>query len=318
MTVDVYLEPEQFDEKLRADAYRGLTSTPKYLSPTWLYDARGSTLFEEITRLPEYYPTRTEFGLLRQFAGEIADSARPEMLVELGSGSSEKTRVLLDALEPYLHTYVPQDVSEPALRTAVAQLSVEYPRLSVHGVVGDFTESLEHLPSGGRRMVAFLGGTIGNLVPEERAAFLSGLASILDRDEWLLLGAGLVVDPEVLIPAYDDAAGVTAEFDRNVLRVLNNRLGADFDPDRFVHRAVWDPDNEWIEMRLEATEPMTVSVPGLDLEVSLDKGEQIRTEISAKFRLDGLGAELDRAGFVVHREWIDRDGRVVVLGAARR
>ena len=196
MTVDVYLEPEQFDEKLRADAYRGLTSTPKYLSPTWLYDARGSTLFEEITRLPEYYPTRTEFGLLRQFAGEIADSARPEMLVELGSGSSEKTRVLLDALEPYLHTYVPQDVSEPALRTAVAQLSVEYPRLSVHGVVGDFTESLEHLPSGGRRMVAFLGGTIGNLVPEERAAFLSGLASILDRDEWLLLGAGLVVDPE--------------------------------------------------------------------------------------------------------------------------
>lgn len=167
-------------------------------------------------------------------------------------------------------------------------------------------------------MVAFLGGTIGNLVPEERAAFLSGLASILDRDEWLLLGAGLVVDPEVLIPAYDDAAGVTAEFDRNVLRVLNNRLGADFDPDRFVHRAVWDPDNEWIEMRLEATEPMTVSVPGLDLEVSLDKGEQIRTEISAKFRLDGLGAELDRAGFVVHREWIDRDGRFVVLGAARR
>jgi L-histidine N-alpha-methyltransferase len=200
----------------------------------------------------------------------------------------------------------------------VAQLSVEYPGLSVHGVVGDFTDSLEHLPAGGRRMVAFLGGTIGNLVPEERAAFLSGLASILDRDEWLLLGAGLVVDPGVLIPAYDDAAGVTAEFDRNVLRVLNNRLGAEFEPDRFVHRAVWDPDNEWIEMRLEATETMTVPVPGLDLEVSLEKGEQIRTEISAKFRLGGLGAELDRAGFVVHREWIDRDGRFVVLGAARR
>lgn len=318
MKVDVYLEPGELDEKLRADAYRGLTSTPKYLSPTWLYDARGSELFEEITRLPEYYPTRTEFGLLRRFAGEIADSAQPEILVELGSGSSEKTRVLLDALEPYTHTYVPQDVSEPALRTAVSQLSAEYPKLTVHGVVGDFTDSLDRLPSGGRRMVAFLGGTIGNLVPEERDQFLSGLASILERDEWLLLGAGLVVDPEILVPAYDDAAGVTAEFDRNVLRVLNNRLGADFDADRFVHRAVWDAENEWIEMRLEATEPMTVSVPGLDLEVSFEKGEQIRTEISAKFRLDRLGAELDRAGFVVRREWIDPDGRFTVLGAARR
>ena len=318
MTVDVYLEPAELDEKLRADAYRGLTSNPKYLSPTWLYDARGSELFEEITRLPEYYPTRTEFGLLQRYAGEIADSAHPEILVELGSGSSEKTRVLLDALEPYIHTYVPQDVSEPALRSAVSQLSVEYPTLAVHGVVGDFTDSLERLPSGGRRMVAFLGGTIGNLVPQERADFLSGLASILERDEWLLLGAGLVVDPEILIPAYDDAAGVTAEFDRNVLRVLNARLGADFDPERFVHRAVWDAENEWIEMRLEATEAMKVSVPGLDLEVSLEEGEQIRTEISAKFRLDRLGAELDRAGFVVRREWIDRDGRFSVLGAARR
>ncbi len=318
MKVDVYLEPGELDEKLRADAYRGLTSTPKYLSPTWLYDARGSELFEEITRLPKYYPTRTEFGLLRRYAGEIADSARPAILVELGSGSSEKTRVLLDALDPYIHTYVPQDVSEPALRTAVSQLSAEYPNLLVHGVVGDFTESLDRLPSGGRRMVAFLGGTIGNLVPEERADFLSGLASILERDEWLLLGAGLVVDPELLVPAYDDAAGVTAEFDRNVLRVLNTRLGADFDPDRFVHRAVWDAENEWIEMRLEATEPMTVSVPGLDLEVSFEKGEQMRTEISAKFRLDRLGAELDRAGFVVRREWIDSDGRFTVLGAARR
>lgn len=318
MTIDVYLEPDEFDEKLRDDALRGLTSTPKCLSPTWLYDAHGSDLFEQITRLPEYYPTRTEFALLQQHAGDIASTARPEILVELGSGSSEKTRVLLDALAPYIHTYVPQDVSEPALRSAVAKLSVEYPEITVRGVVGDFTESLEHLPSDGRRMVAFLGGTIGNLVPAERAEFLSGLASILRTDEWLLLGAGLVIDPDVLLPAYDDAAGVTAEFDRNVLRVLNARLGADFVPELFVHRAVWDAENEWIEMRLEATEATTVRVRDLDLEVSFEKGEQIRTEISAKFRLDGLGAELDRAGFAVRREWIDRDGRFVVLGAVRR
>lgn len=318
MTLDVHLTPDDFDDKLREDALRGLTSTPKCLPPTWLYDARGSELFEEITRLPEYYPTRTEFALLRHHAADIAEAARPDMLVELGSGSSEKTRVLLDALAPHLSTYVPQDVSEPALRTAVARLSVEYPDLEVHGVVGDFTDSLHHLPRGERRMIAFLGGTIGNLVPAERAEFLAGTAAVLSPDEWLLLGAGLVTDLDVLRAAYDDAAGVTAEFDRNVLRVLNTRLGADFDPDRFVHRAVWDEANEWIEMRLEATEPMTVRVPSLDLEVHFEEGEQMRTEISAKFRLDGLGRELAAAGFAVRHEWVDPDGRFALLAASRR
>lgn len=180
MTVDVYLTPEQLDESLRADARRGLTSSPKWLSPTWLYDARGGELFDRITRLPEYYPTRTERALLQKHSPELADEARPEMLVELGSGSSEKTEILLDALQPYIHTYVPQDVSEAALQPAVTRLSAEYPDLTVRGVVGDFTGSLTHLPGGGRRMIAFLGGTIGNLAPAERAAFLTDLAAVLE------------------------------------------------------------------------------------------------------------------------------------------
>lgn len=318
MIVDVYLSPEGLDAKLRDDVRRGLTSSPKWLSPTWLYDARGSELFDEITRLPEYYPTRTEFALLHRHASAIADLTRPHMLVELGSGSSEKTRILLDVLAAHIHTYVPQDVSEPALRAAVQQLTGEYPDLRIHGVVGDFTDSLEHLPAGDNRMVAFLGGTIGNLVPDERAAFLTGLAAILEPGEWLLLGAGQVTDLDVLLPAYDDAAGVTAEFNRNVLSVLNNRLGADFDPQRFVHRAVWDDRNEWIEMRLEATEEMTVTIPDLDLTVKFDAGEQIRTEISAKFRPDALARELDEAGFDVRHRWTDPDERFVVLSAARK
>ncbi|MFZ2528435.1 MAG: L-histidine N(alpha)-methyltransferase [Rhodococcus sp. (in: high G+C Gram-positive bacteria)] len=318
MTVDVYLTPAELDEALRADARRGLTATPKWLSPTWLYDERGGELFEQITRLPEYYPTRVERDLLQTHSPDIADAVQPEMLVELGSGSSEKTRLLLDALAPYLHTYVPQDVSETALRGAVSRLSAEYPELAVRGVVGDFTGSLSHLPSGGRRAIAFLGGTLGNLIPDERAEFLAELAATLDSGEWLLLGVGLVVDPAVVVPAYDDSAGVTAEFDRNVLRVLNHRLGANFEPDRFRHVALWDSDNEWIEMRLEATEAMTVQIPGLDLEVSFAEGEQLRTEISAKFRLDGIARELTDAGFVVRHEWVDPHARFAVLGASRR
>lgn len=318
MTVDVYLTPADLDEALRADARRGLTATPKWLSPTWLYDERGGELFEQITRLPEYYPTRTERSLLQAFSADIADAMRPELLVELGSGSSEKTRLLLDALAPYLHTYVPQDVSEAALQSAVTRLSAEYPDLTVRGVVGDFTGSLSHLPAGGRRLIAFLDGTLGNLVPAERAEFLTGLAATLDKGEWLLLGVGLVVDPEIVVPAYDDAAGITAAFDRNVLHVLNRRLGANFEPDRFRHVALWDADNEWIEMRLEATAAMTVQIPGLDLEVSFDAGEQLRTEISAKFRLDGIAQELTDAGFVVRHEWVDPGARFALIGASRR
>lgn len=319
-TLEVYLTPEQLSAALREDALRGLTADPKWLPPKWFYDARGSELFEQITALPEYYPTRTERELLRRYSGEIALAADAEVLVELGSGSSEKTRLLLSALTEYgtLHTYVPQDVSVTALQGAAEQISAEFPNLTVRGVVSDFTDSLHHLPGGGRRMIAFLGGTLGNLVPAERVEFLTGVVEVLERGEQLLLGVGLVTDPEVLVPAYDDAAGVTAQFNLNVLSVLNNQLGADFDLGSFRHVALWDDANEWIEMRLEATEAMTVPIAGLGLDVRFERGEQLRTEISAKFRLDGIGDELRAAGFEVERTWTDPDERFALVCAGRR
>ncbi len=319
-TLEIHLTDADLTEALRADARRGLTSDPKTLPPKWFYDARGSELFEEITRLPEYYPTRTERALLERVVGEIARIARAEVLVELGAGSAAKTRLLLSALDSAgpLKTYVPQDVSESALRGAAAEINAEFPGLAVHGVVSDFTDTLHNLPGGGRRMIAFLGGTIGNLVPAERAEFLAGVAAVLESGEQLLIGAGLVIDPAVLVPAYDDAAGVTAEFNRNVLHVLNSRLRADFDTDAFDHVALWDARNEWIEMRLEATRDMTVTVPDLDLTVHFTRGEQIRTEISAKFHPEGLGAELETAGFDTEHIWTDPDDRFALVLAARR
>ncbi|MBU3067468.1 L-histidine N(alpha)-methyltransferase [Nocardia sp. NEAU-G5] len=318
--VDIHLTDHDLAMALRADALRGLTSSPKTMPPKWFYDARGSELFEAITELPEYYPTRTERALLERVVGEIARTAQAEVLVELGAGSAAKTRLLLSALsaEGPLKTYVPQDVSESALRGAAEQITAEFPGLAVHGVVSDFTDTLHNLPGGGRRMIAFLGGTIGNLVPAERAEFLSSVAQVLEPREQLLLGAGLVIDPAVLVPAYDDAAGVTAEFNRNVLHVLNSRLHADFDPDAFAHIALWDARNEWIEMRLEATRDMTVTVADLDLTVEFARGEQMRTEISAKFRVDGLTAELDATGFRAEQVWTDPQHRFALILAERR
>ncbi|WP_063036677.1 L-histidine N(alpha)-methyltransferase [Nocardia pseudovaccinii] len=319
-TLEIYLSDDDLTSALRADAMLGLTADPKWLPPKWFYDARGSELFEKITELPEYYPTRTERALLERVVGEIARTAQAEVLVELGSGSAAKTRLLLSALtaEGPLKTYVPQDVSSSALRAAAAEIAAEFPGLAVHGVVSDFTDTLHNLPGGGRRMIAFLGGTIGNLVPAERAEFLSSIYEVLEPGEQLLLGAGLVTDPAVLVPAYDDAAGVTAEFNRNVLHVLNGRLDADFEPDKFAHVAVWDTEHEWIEMRLEATEDMTVQVRELDLTVQFARGEQMRTEISAKFRIDGLDAELAAAGFETEQVWTDPDDRFALVLAARR
>ncbi|WP_433199203.1 L-histidine N(alpha)-methyltransferase [Nocardia sp. CA-107356] len=318
-TLEIYLSDDDLTSALRADAGLGLTADPKWLPPKWFYDARGSELFEQITELPEYYPTRTERALLERVVGEIARTAQAEVLVELGSGSAAKTRLLLSALtaEGPLKTYVPQDVSSTALRAAAAEIAAEFPGLAVHGVVSDFTDTLHNLPRGGRRMIAFLGGTIGNLVPAERAEFLSSIYEVLEPGEQLLLGAGLVIDPAVLVPAYDDAAGVTAEFNRNVLHVLNNRLDADFDPDKFAHVAVWDAEHEWIEMRLEAAEDMTVAVRDLDLTVQFARGEQMRTEISAKFHIDGLDAELATAGFKTEHVWTDPDDRFALVLAAR-
>ncbi|WP_336084441.1 L-histidine N(alpha)-methyltransferase [Nocardia sp. SSK8] len=318
--LDIHLTDDDLAAALRADARAGLTATPKSLPPKWFYDARGSELFERITELPEYYPTRTERALLERVVGEIAAAAQAEVLVELGAGSAAKTRLLLDALTAggSLKTYVPQDVSAAALRGAATEIAAEYPTLAVHGVVSDFTDTLHNLPRGGRRMIAFLGGTIGNLVPAERAEFLADITEVLEPGELLLLGAGLVIDPAVLVPAYDDAAGVTAEFNRNVLHVLNHRLRADFVPDDFAHVAIWDPTNEWIEMRLRATTAMTATIPDLDLTVDFAEGEEMRTEISAKFHPDTLRTELTTAGFTPTHTWTDPDSRFALFLAERR
>lgn len=318
-TLEIHLSDDDLTSALRADARLGLTADPKWLPPKWFYDARGSELFERITELPEYYPTRTERALLERVVGEIARTAQAEVLVELGAGSAAKTRLLLTALttEGPLKTYVPQDVSASALRAAADEIAAEFPGLAVHGVVSDFTDTLHNLPGGGRRMIAFLGGTIGNLVPEERAEFLASIHEVLEPGEQLLLGAGLVIDPAVLVPAYDDAAGVTAEFNRNVLHVLNARLHADFVPEKFEHIALWDAEREWIEMRLAATEDMTVTVADLDLTVRFSRGEQLRTEISAKFRIEGLEKELATAGFATEQVWTDPDDRFALLLAGR-
>ncbi|SCX88202.1 L-histidine Nalpha-methyltransferase [Rhodococcus erythropolis] len=318
-TLEVYLTPAESVDALRAEAREGLSATPKWLSPKWFYDARGSELFEEITALPEYYPTRTERGLLTQYADEIAALTEPEILIELGSGSSEKTRLLLDSMTARgtLRTYVPQDVSVTALEGAAQQVGAEFPGIDVLGVVSDFTGSLHHLPGGGRRAVAFLGGTLGNLVPTERAEFLSGIAAVLAPGENLILGVGLVIDPAVLVPAYDDAAGVTAQFNLNVLAVLNKQLGANFPLEDFRHVALWDAENQWIEMRLEALRALSVHIDDLDLEITFAAGEQLRTEISAKFTEDGIAAELASAGFGVRKVWTDQDQRFALLCAQR-
>jgi L-histidine N-alpha-methyltransferase len=316
--LDIHLTGADAEAALRADARAGLTSAPKYLPPKWFYDARGSALFEQITELPEYFPTRTERALLERTADAIAITSGADTIVELGSGSSAKTRLLLDAFRraESLRRYVPQDVSEAALREAMSALAAAYPGLEVHGVVGDFTTHLGRLPTDGHRMVAFLGGTIGNLLPPERAEFLRALRAALRPGEQFLLGTGLVIDPSVLVPAYDDAAGVTAEFNRNVLHVLNRELRADFDVDAFAHKAVWDAENEWIEMHLVAQRGLTVKLAELDLAVEFAAGEEMCTEVSAKFRLPGVRSMLAEAGFTVVRSWTDPDERMALTLAA--
>ncbi|MEE1742685.1 L-histidine N(alpha)-methyltransferase [Streptomyces sp. BE147] len=302
------LPEDATDAALRADVLSGLTRHPKTLPPKWFYDAHGSELFEEITRLPEYYPTRAEREILLARAGEIAAASGARTLIELGSGSSEKTRYLLDAL-PALHSYVPVDVSESALTGAAESLLAERPDLSVHALIADFTGGLALPGTPGPRLVAFLGGTIGNLLPEERASFLRSVRSLLSPGDTLLLGTDLVKDPDTLVAAYDDADGVTAAFNKNVLSVVNRELGADFPLDAFDHAAVWDPRAEWIEMRLRARRALTVKIPELDLVVPFGAGEELRTEVSAKFREEGVREELDAAGLRLDQWWTDSAGR---------
>jgi L-histidine N-alpha-methyltransferase len=310
LTIDVHLEPDAMQRALQADVRRGLTTSPKELPPKWFYDERGSQLFEEITRLDEYYPTRREREILETRSRAIASATGADTLVELGSGTSEKTRLLLDALRDAgtLERFVPFDVSEQTLRDAAAAVHLEYPSVAVHAVVGDFERHLRMIPGGGRRLVAFLGGTIGNLVPTARASFLNTIASGLAPGDALLIGTDLVKDRARLVAAYDDARGVTAEFNRNVLHVVNRELGADFDVDRFEHRARYDDASEWIEMHLVASDAMTVKVPALDLVVDFAAGESMRTEISAKFTADRIARELEDAGLRLAHFWTDAHG----------
>jgi L-histidine N-alpha-methyltransferase len=304
--------PEGFlGASLRADALAGLSAAPKSLPPKWLYDERGSALFEKITRLEEYYPTRAERSILQEVAGEVAAATRAVTLVELGAGAADKTRLLIDALRAAgtLAEFVPVDVSESALTDAARRLMGQYPGLAVTAVVSDFEEHLGLPDAAGARLVAFLGSTIGNLLPDQRADFLAGLRQRLRPMDWLLLGTDLVKDVPVLLAAYDDAAGVTAEFNKNVLAVLNNELGAAFDPDAFDHVAWWDPEAEWIEMRLRSRLDQTVAVPGIGLSVSFAAAEEMRTEVSAKFREDRVRAELAAAGFAMRCWWTDRAGQ---------
>lgn len=309
-----HLPADFSDRSLRADVLTGLSATRKWLPPKWFYDKVGSALFEDITRLPEYYPTRTERDILTEHAAEMIRLAGTRTLIELGSGSSDKTRLLLDAMTGSAETagaspgYVALDVSEDALRSACAGLVAQYPHLRIEALRADFTHHLDELPDGAARTVAFLGSTIGNFEPAERASFLAALRDRLRSGDHFLLGADLVKPADVLVPAYDDPAGVTAAFNLNVLDVLNHRLGADFDRSAFVHVALWDPDHEWIEMRLRAVRDLTARVDDLDLDVRLAAGEDIRTEISAKFRRDRLTDELATAGFTGRGWWTDERG----------
>jgi L-histidine N-alpha-methyltransferase len=308
--LDVHLTSAQIAAALARDVRIGLGSDPKWLPPKWFYDERGSDLFDQITRIPEYYPTRREKEILSAHAVDIAVATGADTLVELGSGTSEKTRWLLDALRDAgtLRRFVPFDVDEATLTRAGLEITAAYPDLRVDAVCGDFERHIAELPEGGRRVVAMLGGTIGNLQPAERKSLFAEIRGGLREGDAFLLGTDLVKDRDRLIAAYDDAAGVTAAFNRNVLEVVNRALRADFDPMAFDHLARWDDDEEWIEMHLVARSDHTIRVEALDLEVNFARGEAMRTEISAKFRRGRVEDELAEAGLGLRHWWTDAAG----------
>jgi len=312
MTVSLsnHLAADSAAVALRHDVYNGLTQTPKTLPPKWFYDSVGSDLFDQITRLPEYYPTRTEAQILRDHSAEIATASGADTLVELGSGTSEKTRLLLSALRDTgsLRRFIPFDVDAGMLQAASSAILDEYPGIEIEAVCGDFEEHLGKIPRVGRRLVVFLGSTIGNLTPGPRAEFLSALSDTLAKGDTLLLGTDLVKDPDRLICAYDDSAGVTARFNRNVLAVVNRELDADFDLDAFDHVAKWNADEERIEMWLRAGSAQRVRVAALDLTIDFAAGEEMLTEVSCKFREQGLVEELAAASLERSHWWTDPAG----------
>jgi len=317
--IDSHLDGAE-QRSLAEDVLDGLTRPFKELPPKHFYDARGAELFDQICELPEYYPTRAERAILEERSAELAELTGAVELVELGSGTAAKTRVLLDALYAAgtLERYIPVDVTESMVRDCAEELTSEYPGLKVHGVIGDFERHLDRVPeAAGPRIVAFLGGTIGNFPPGSRRRFLRKIARLLGPEDHLLMGTDLVKDPRLLEAAYDDSQGITAEFNRNVLRVLNRELQADFDPDDFEHVALFDPEHEWIEMRLRARRAHTTLVRALDLPVRFEAGEEMRTEISAKFTHERLQGDLSAAGLELVR-WLTDPEELFALTLSRR
>jgi len=317
--VSVLMDPDWASGSLVDDVRRGLGSQPRRLPPKWLYDDEGSRLFDEITRLGEYYPTEAERAILAEHAADIVAACDATTFVELGSGTSDKTRLLLDAFYATgrLRRFVPVDVAEGTLRAAATMLDERYPDVAIEAVVGDFTLHLSQLPGGDRRLVAFLGGTIGNLYVEERAAFLGALGDSLEPGDWVLLGTDLVKSSERLIAAYNDSSGVTAAFVTNSLAVLNRELDADFDLEGFSYVPFWDPHMERMDLRLRAEMPQHVEIPGAGLSIDLASGEEIHVEISTKFRPEGIRDELAAAGFEVSRSWTDSAGDFALTLARR-
>ncbi|MCV7259645.1 L-histidine N(alpha)-methyltransferase [Mycobacterium shimoidei] len=310
LSLSNHLSADSAYQALRRDVFDGLRSFPKTLPPKWFYDSIGSELFDQITRLPEYYPTRAEAQILRARSAEIASAAEADTLVELGSGTSEKTRLLLEALQAAgsLRRFVPFDVDASMLSSAATAIKRDYPDIEIAAVCGDFEEHLAEIPGGGRRLFVFLGSTIGNLTPGPRADFLASLAAVMQPDDSLLLGTDLVKDTGRLVRAYDDAAGVTARFNRNVLAVINRELDADFDIDAYVHVARWNADAERMEMWLRAESPQRVRIGALELTVEFTAGEEMLTEVSCKFRAEAVAAELAEVGLRRTQWWTDDAG----------
>lgn len=310
LVIDNHLDAGYFERNLRKDVQEGLgvpAGELKELPPKWFYDDRGSELFEQITRLEEYYPTEAERTILRTHADRIAAVSNADTLVELGSGAADKTQVILDAMAStgQLNRFVPFDVSDGILISSSQSLLERYPNMTIHGVVGDFEHHLGMIPGGGTRLIALLGGTVGNFAPAARKELLRNVVSMMSPGDSFLLGTDLVKDHERLVLAYDDPHGVTAAFNKNVLSVLNKRLNADFDPEKFDHVARFDTTNEWMDLRLVSLVEQRVRIDDLDLDVSFGENEEFRTEISAKFRKEGVAEELETVGLEMIEWWTD-------------
>lgn len=312
--VDVFVDQSDQRSALHDATFWGLRSRPKQVPAIWLYDEAGSRIFDGITRLPEYYPTRREREILLREAPKIAQLSGAETLVELGSGTSEKTRLLLDALSATgsLRRFVPLDVSEQVLVSSACDVAEEYPTIEVHAVVGDFERHLLAVPDDDRRLVAFLGSTIGNLEPEARARFLGAVATSLGEDDALLLGLDLVKDVARIEAAYDDRAGLSEAFQRNALRHLDRELGSSFEHAALAYEAFWDAEHEWVDIGFRSTENQVVGVPALGIEVEFAEGEWFRIEVSAKFRRERVEAELGETGLSLGRWWTDDAGDFAV------